>query len=264
MTAAGLLLEAATVRGVQHRATGQPRQDAFAIGTGHADDGGEHAVAVVCDGVGSLSRSDEAADLVSRDLVRNRALGQPWPDAFAAANDLLGATAREALSGGGDPVANGMATTAVAVSVRCVAGEWTGEVAWVGDSALWHLSADEQWTLVTSSAADDSSADYHSGAVTALPSDDGGCASREFSFPDGSLFLMSDGVSNPLGWSREVKKQLAIWWADPPDPFTFAAQVGFARKTHMDDRTVVGIWASPADELAADPGAESNAGTVAL
>ena len=251
-----LLLEAATVRGVQHRAVGQPRQDAFAIGTNRADGEFESAVAVVCDGVGSLARSDEAADLVSRNLVRLRAQGLPWPDAFAAVNDLLRATAEESLSASdSDPVADGMATTAVAVSVCHVAGEWAGEVAWVGDSALWHLSSDEQWTLLTGSSAGDGDADYHSSAVTALPSGDGGCASREFRFPDGSLFLMSDGVANPLKWSSEVQKQLAIWWAFPPDPFTFAAQVGFARKSHMDDRTVIGIWASPAEKPAAEPGA---------
>jgi hypothetical protein len=38
----------------------------------------------------------------------------------------------------------------------------------------------------------------------------------------------------------------------PPDPYTFAAQVGFARKSHIDDRTVVGIWsAEPGREHAA-------------
>jgi hypothetical protein len=35
---------------------------------------------------------------------------------------------------------------------------------------------------------------------------------------------------------------LAAWWRRPPDPFTFGAQVGFARKTHLDDRTVIGLW----------------------
>ena len=58
---------------------------------------------------------------------------------------------------------------------------------------------------------------------------------------------MSDGVANPLRWSQEVKQALAAWWACPPDPFVFAAQVGFARRGHMDDRTVVGIWAGEAD-----------------
>jgi hypothetical protein len=53
---------------------------------------------------------------------------------------------------------------------------------------------------------------------------------------------MTDGVGNPLAWSAEVRDTLARWWTRPPDPLGFAAQVGFARKSHIDDRTVVGIW----------------------
>ena len=58
---------------------------------------------------------------------------------------------------------------------------------------------------------------------------------------------MSDGVGNPLQWSHEVAETLAGWWARPPEPLAFAAQVGFARQGHMDDRTVVGIWAGEED-----------------
>jgi hypothetical protein len=255
--AGGMFLTAATIRGVQHRAIGQPRQDAFAIGALPGDGDGERVIAVVCDGVGSLGRSDEAADLVSRNLIRLRQQGLPWPEAFAAVNELLRATAAEARpADNGDAAAGGMATTAVAVSVGRAAEGWAGEVAWVGDSALWHLSSDEQWTLITCSPGDDPDADYHSTGVTALPSADGGCATREFCIPDGSLFLMSDGVANPLKWSEAVQKQLAAWWAESPDPFTFAAQVSFARKSHMDDRTAIGIWPGPAgtaEEGAAAP-----------
>ena len=53
---------------------------------------------------------------------------------------------------------------------------------------------------------------------------------------------MSDGVGNPLSYGPDVRAALAQWWARPPDPFTFAAQVGFAKRTHIDDRTAVGIW----------------------
>jgi hypothetical protein len=53
---------------------------------------------------------------------------------------------------------------------------------------------------------------------------------------------MSDGVGNPLRWSEDVQNALADWWREPPDPFRFAGQVSFARQTHLDDRTVVGIW----------------------
>ena len=54
-------LRAASVRGLQHRAAGEPRQDAFALQAG----GDDELIAVVCDGVGSLPRSHEAAALAA-------------------------------------------------------------------------------------------------------------------------------------------------------------------------------------------------------
>ena len=80
-----------------------------------------------------------------------------------------------------------------------------------------------------------------------LPSADGSCSSRELIVPGGAIFLMSDGVGNPLRWSTEVQETLAEWWRQPPDPFSFAAQVAFARRSHTDDRTVIGIWPDGAD-----------------
>lgn len=88
---------------------------------------------------------------------------------------------------------------------------------------------------------------YYSGRVKALPSSDGACEWCGFRVRGGTLFVMSDGVANPLRWSKEVAETLAGWWACPPDPLVFAAQVGFARRGHMDDRTVVGIWAGDRD-----------------
>ena len=75
-----------------------------------------------------------------------------------------------------------------------------------------------------------------------MPTPDGGCSWCSFRIRGGALFAMSDGVGNPLAWSTEVRATLAQWWSRPPDPLSFAAQVGFARKSHVDDRTVVGIW----------------------
>jgi hypothetical protein len=254
-TLPGVLIRAATVRGLQHRAAGEPRQDAFGVSRRSVTGEIEHVIAAVCDGVGSLGRSDEAATLVSRCLVRLGAEGVPWPDAFAQANDRTRAAAEEALSSGtGDAVDDGMATTAVAVAVHREADEWVGQVAWVGDSTLWHLGLDGRWTPIIGSADDESETDYHSTAVTSLPSADGTCTSREFRIGAGALFAMSDGVANPLKWSADVRGALADWWMQPPDPFTFAAQVGFARKSHMDDRTVVGIWPDAAREADGDPG----------
>jgi hypothetical protein len=245
----GLVILAASSRGLQHRANGTGRQDAFALGRRDVAGQGEHAVAVVCDGVGSLRRSDEAALLVSRRLAEFASAGASWPDAFACANDELRKVAEQVADGppSDGPPALAMATTAIAVAVRRDAGVWAGEAAWVGDSTLWHLGDDARWRLISGPAADGDDEVYYSGRVKALPSRDGACHWCGFRIDGGALFVMSDGVANPLRWSREVSQTLAGWWACPPDPFMFAAQVGFARRGHMDDRTVVGIWAGDGD-----------------
>jgi hypothetical protein len=111
---------------------------------------------------------------------------------------------------------------------------------------LWHLGAD-RWQLVTGTDRSDEDG-YYSTGVRPLPSADGAFGWREFRLRGGTLAVMTDGVSNPLRWSDQVKESLAAWWRQPPDPFTFAAQVGFARRSHMDDRTVVGVWPGPGDE----------------
>jgi hypothetical protein len=243
-----MLIRAATTRGLLHRARGTPRQDAFALG--HRSVVGEigQAIAVVCDGVGHFGRSDEAAALVSRRLADLGADAVPWPDAFARANKELQKVAERALaSETADPVRDGMATTALAVSVYRETDEWVGRVAWVGDSTLWHLGPAKCWTLLAGSLNDEIATNYHSTGVKPMPSADGACSSCEFHVDGGSLFVMSDGVANPLKWSHLVQETLADWWARPPDPFSFAAQVGFARKSHLDDRTVIGIWSDRGD-----------------
>ncbi|MCW2930720.1 MAG: hypothetical protein JWM19_1682 [Actinomycetia bacterium] len=229
----GILIRAASVRGVQHRAQHTVRQDAFALG----QFGGTVAVAVVCDGVGSLERSDHAAALVSRRLACHGVAGTPWPDAFAAVNtELAKAVAEFEATGSG-----AMATTAVSVSASWSNGWWLGEAAWVGDSPLWHLGDDGGWRPVTLGIAADGQV-YHSSGVRPMPTTDGSCSWCSFRCHGGALFAMTDGVGNPLAWASDVQDTLASWWARPPDPLTFAAQVGFARKAHIDDRTVVGIW----------------------
>jgi hypothetical protein len=230
---AGMRIRAASVRGIQHKAPHTARQDAFAL----AQVGGSQAIAVVCDGVGSLDRSDYAAAFVSQRLARLAMFGVPWPAAFETANAELSQVAAEweARQWGG------MATTAVAVTVTRQAGWWLGEVAWVGDSSLWHLRADGVWEPVTEVPAEGGQG-FHSSTVRPMPTPDGAISCCSFRVYGGALFAMSDGISNPLAWSAEVRGALASWWESPPDLLTFAAQVGFARKSHIDDRTVAGIW----------------------
>ncbi len=246
----GVLIRGATCRGLHHRALGEPRQDALAVGCRTSPPDDERVIAAVCDGVGSLRQSDEAATLASRRLVSLGAEGAPWPQAFARVNEEIRAAAEEALRvGNEDDPATGMATTAVAASVRREGNDWAGEVAWIGDSALWHLDAESHWTLITESARGDEGDDEYSWArVRPFPSADGAGTFRDFRLTGGALFLMTDGVANPLRWSSDVQAVLADWWVFAPDPFTFAAQVGFARRTHIDDRTVVGMWLDMGDD----------------
>jgi hypothetical protein len=233
-TLPGMRIRAASSRGIQHRVQETLRQDAFALGQA----AGGVAVVAVCDGVGSLDRSEHAAGLASRRLAELGAAGTPWPAAFATANAELAKVAAEWEATG----AGAMATTALAVSASWWAGTWVGEVAWVGDSPLWHLGDDLTWRPVTSAADADDEPGFHSSGVRPMPTADGSCSWCSFRIPGGALFAMTDGVGNPLAWSAEVRDTLARWWTRPPDPLGFAAQVGFARKSHIDDRTVVGIW----------------------
>jgi Protein phosphatase 2C len=234
----GMVVRAASCRGLAHRARDKPRQDAFALAT--TSDPPGRLVAVVCDGVGEFDRSGEAARLVSRGLAGMTADGTAWPEAFGQVNDELLKKADQ------------MATTAIAVVVRREGAEWAGEAAWVGDSTLWHL-VDGHWQLVTGTAGSDEDG-YYSTSVRPLPSVGGTFGCREFRLRGGMLAVMTDGVSNPLRWSDQVQESLAAWWRQPPDPFTFAAQVGFARRSHVDDRTVVGVWPAPGDSPDDDPG----------
>ena len=136
-----------------------------------------------------------------------------------------------------------MATTAVAVSVRGTGRGWVGEAAWVGDSPLWHL---ERPTAVDARHAarptQDSEADYHSAASGRCRRPDGACSWCSFRIRGGRALRDDRRRGEPADLERDVRNTLARLVGRPPDPFTFAAQVGFARKSHMDDRTVVGIW----------------------
>lgn len=247
----GMQIRAASSRGILHRRQQTPRQDAFALGRRLRSEDQPAAIVVVCDGVGSLERSDEAAALASRRLAELGAAGISWPDAYRQVNDEIGKLAI-ALSPPAGPLT--MATTALAVSVGREGGDWVGEVAWVGDSPLWHLDGQGEWALIAGAPPEAAESDYHSGGVQPLPSADGGCRVAGFRVSGGALFLMSDGVGNPLAYGADVRAALAQWWARPPDPLTFAAQVGFAKRTHVDDRTAVGIWSVQDADQPAEPG----------
>jgi hypothetical protein len=200
------------------------------------------AIAVVCDGVSTYGSAEETSLLVSRHLVGLAAAGVPWPESFADASKTIGAHVAAALLAGRNAAdAHGMATTAAGLVVHRDCSDWVGDAAWVGDSSVWHLDRHGHWALLAGrpAVADDVA------PTRSLPSEDGTCTTRHFQVSGGAIFVMTDGVASALQRSARVRDTLADWWARPPDPFTFAAQVAFARRAHTDDRTVVGIWPDP-------------------
>jgi hypothetical protein len=236
-------IRAASVRGLLHRHRGQPRQDSFSVTRDPADG---TVVVVVCDGVGSLPRSHEAAAFVTDRLPQHYRTHRDWGAAVEAVNTELHEHAARALHDpgpGDDPDAHAMATTLVAMALvpdgegfvaRCVRSD---------DSTVWHL-ARGGWAVASADLADPA-APVHTGSVRALPAASPRLHHADVAFGEGALFVMTDGVGTPLESSAQVRTTLACWWASPPSIFEFGSQVGFAAKTHLDDRTVVGVWLRP-------------------
>jgi hypothetical protein len=116
----------------------------------------------------------------------------------------------------------------------------------LGDTSAWQLRPDREMPWESLREVKNAGSTIASSATAAVP-----LIPRQLPppvsarlCPGEALVLMSDGVGDPLGGGTgEVGASLASAWRLPPDPLNFAAQVGFARRTFDDDRTVVAIWA---------------------
>jgi serine/threonine protein phosphatase PrpC len=238
----GATVRAASVRGVLHRYRDQPRQDRFSL---VFDPPTMTLIATVCDGVGQFALSQEAAGFVAADVPRAFLLHRDWHLAVAEVNerlkDFVAATvSRPHLDH--VPADVRMATTLAAAAIRLDPDNRHASVAWTDDTSAWLLTEGQWRNLTPDPDASDDDSGLHSGRVKALPHANPRLRTAEHPIGGGPLFLMTDGVGVPLEGSAQVRETLAGWWATPPDVFTFAQQVGFARKGHMDDRTVVGVW----------------------
>jgi hypothetical protein len=279
----GLEVRAASLRGLSHRYSGVTRQDSYGLGV---DAAGRWLVTVVADGVSAGRLSHVAASLVTRlgpELVGKRLLHThpadiAWYEFF---EELAGSILRngyrriqrdrpelppfdrvenmnradrERTLAEAD-VAQTMASTAtvlVCATEPNQRGDREFVVAWLGDSPAWQLRANDGagggWTCL--SQVKGAGRELGSSAVVALPRiprRDADIAHRlGFLGPDEALFVMTDGVGDPLGEATgDVGEFLATVWRRPPEPLTFAAQVGFGRQSYDDDRTVVGVWCAP-------------------
>ncbi|PKH40156.1 protein phosphatase 2C domain-containing protein [Nocardioides alpinus] len=227
----GRVVIGVSCRGLLHIGHDVVRQDSFGI---LALSDGRLAV-IVCDGVGSRPDSHHIADAAVE--AASAALSEGVsPDAAARRvnNSLL--ALRYRWDG---------ATTFTLVVLG--SGESSGdvEVVWVGDSPLMTLYAGEWFNRTDDAFTTRDQDDPDVSKTKALPSQDPSIQSSAFRLrPEESVFVMSDGVSKPLLGAADVRRQLALWWSNETDIYTFASQVEFGRKTHVDDRTVVAIWPS--------------------
>ncbi|MFZ1287121.1 MAG: protein phosphatase 2C domain-containing protein [Candidatus Phosphoribacter sp.] len=225
-------MRAASIRGVLHRNPRHPgpRQDAYALAARPSD---QTLVGVVCDGIGSMSHSHTAANLVATKALEFYLEGQSWHTAIHEANSLLNETITQGPA----------ATTVVALAAQPRPdGIWV-DAASVGDSELLQLR-DSGWArilpLPSNTPVDPD--EVATGRTKALPSPRLQVQTWSGLVEDAPLFLMTDGVALPLDMSAMVKRTLADWWATAPSGVDFARQVGFAKATFIDDRTVVGFW----------------------
>lgn len=232
---AGMHVRAASVRGIVHRKFAVPRQDSYSMVW---KEDSQTLVVAVCDGLGSFDRSHEAADLAATRLPE--LVDEGWQDAF----DTVSAEIAQRISVSGAQ----MATTAICARLNYSdEGIHRAELASVGDSAAYLLGPDG-WRRVAGAVktiADDDTP--LSSGTAALPAQTINLIATTVEFgSDTALFLMTDGVADPLGaGSGEVGRVLGQWWAQPPNEFEFGAQAAFARRSFDDDRTVVGVWPNP-------------------
>ena len=239
-TAFGLTIRAASVRGLQKRFVGGPRQDDLCLGV-HAATG--TVIAAVADGVSAAPRSDLGAALAVRyaaaAVARQLDAGAiDWPNVFEqAAWALLSEEGRL------EEDAGSLATTLLVAAVSVDdAGEVAVQAAAVGDSPAFRLR-DRTYDVVVGPRQEDG--ELIGGGVLALPRDArspevGACALDA----GDALLLCTDGVALPLGADDgELGFTLARELARPPDVVDFARLLDFSRSTYDDDRTLIAVWA---------------------
>ena len=246
---------AASVRGLSHRQSGAPRQDAYAVTTSKDE---QWLVVTVADGVSSGRQSHRAAQMVARHathqaarMLDGRATGltqTEWYDLFHKLSQQILSTGEQRLKVSRSEVAAAMATTVTVLVCPAEAedGQRRVQVAWLGDSPAWVIEADGTWSCLTEvKGAGQEVASSTTVALPQLPDDATKLPVRERCVSVHAVILaMSDGVGDPLGdGTGDVGQALARAWSGvPASALDFALQVGFGRKSYDDDRTVVGVW----------------------
>jgi serine/threonine protein phosphatase PrpC len=251
-----LTVRAASVRGLQKRFLGGPRQDDLCL---RAHEPTRTLVVAVADGVSNAPRSDLGAALAVRHaaaaVVRQLDAGAAtveWGDVFDQAAWALVEEHRR----GGDPDAGVVEAGAALATTLLVAAITPGsaatengdgsddpvrvQLAAVGDSPAFVLHDGDFRPVVGELQGDG----LLGGGVHALPGSARVVQEAMLSLGPGSVLLLcTDGLALPLaGGTGEVGRTLARELARPPDIVDFARLLDFSRSTYDDDRTLVAVW----------------------
>jgi hypothetical protein len=256
---AGITVLAASVRGLSHRQKGTARQDSYGLATSRDQ---RWLVTAVADGVSNGHLSHRAAQVTTRSTTRVAALIDEgthpatldWYSIFSdmagrivgAGAKLLNARVDLDAPAEAEAVAKAMGTTATFLVCETAPDGPTRKfyIAWMGDSPAWFVDDGTWYCLTEIKNAGNEVASSSVAALPHLPGDPGRLPQCSGTVPtEACLFVMTDGVGDPLGDGRgEVGAVLAREWERPPALVTFAEQVAFGRKSFDDDRTVVGVW----------------------
>lgn len=248
-TAFGLVVRAASVRGLSKRFAGGPRQDDVCL---RVHDASRMVIAAVADGVSGAPRSALGAALAVRHATAAVArqldggAGElDWRDVFDQAAWALVEEHRRFAGkpeAGVEETCESLATTLVVAAVRAPDDGTAGarvQLAAVGDSPALVLSGGAFSTVLGTPG------DGLLGAgVEALPRFVRGVCEAECTLEPRTILLMcTDGLALPLaGGAGEVGRTLARELATPPDIIDFARLLDFSRSTYDDDRSLVAIW----------------------
>lgn len=247
----GLIVRAASVRGLAKRYLGGPRQDDLCLRS-HPPTG--TVIAAVADGVSGAARSGLAAALVVRyataAVARQLDGGADEVDWTQVFEQAAWALVEEHRRHVGDPEApledagKTLATTLLVATVSAEGDDSGGarvQLGAVGDSPAFIL-ANRAFTMIT----DDSERTdgLIGGGVAALPRAARAMRSHSCRLERSSVLLLcTDGLALPLAdGNGEVGRTYARELRRPPDVLDFARLLDFSRATYDDDRTLVAIW----------------------
>lgn len=255
---AGVVLRAASLRGLKQQHYGRPRQDAYCIQEGAVVNGIPWLLVAVSDGVSGCTRADEGAELVSRVACEvaseelRRVECPNWASVIGEISRKVVGLGSARLAGmalleeADEAVATAFGATLALVAVP-LSGEMRSEGSFrfcsVGDSTIWQLQPDGAWRELAAPATGIDET-YLTTQVAAIPKAQKPTAEGQgTAAPGGAVIIVTDGIGSALGdGTGEVALELARRWKHAPVPLQFAADASFIRRTFDDDRTAVGLW----------------------